>query len=209
MNKPIQKEIRYKLHKWKKQLLITDKILSILVLILIGLFARSDYVVITAFILLIPYIFLTQRESLKNHLLLALIIAFVWMGIARENYGYNREFITFLGFNLYALFAWAIGLFVVYLIYSHYEHFLKSKGYLHKLLLYIAIYWSLLILAETIAFHIFDIKNLYTSIYAPLPICNCIHAPRWMQTSYFLIGPIYFTISYFLKLENPHFRKIN
>lgn len=203
--KVVEKEIKYKFHKWKKQLLIADKVIYVLVVLFLGIFS-PDYVVIAAYLLIIPYILLTQRKSLYYHFVIASIVASVWMFIAKDEYGYNRNFITVAGINFYPLFAWAIGLFGAYVIYSHYEHLLKEQGFLHQFLLFVAFYWPLLISVETIAYHIFNIRNLATTAYLGLPICNCIHAPRWMQAAYFAMGPIFFTICYAMKLENPHIK---
>jgi len=198
-------EVEYEFHKWKKQLLIADKVISIIVLVLLGVF-RPDYVVIAAFFLVIPYLFLTQRKILFYHLVVAFAVALIWTLIAKNQYGYNRDFLTVEGINLYPLFAWAVGLFALYIIYSHYEHILKEQGYVRKILLFLVFYVLILIAVETIAYHAFDIHNLATASYVGLPLCDCIHAPRWMQASYFLVGPIFFTIGFVLKLENPHFK---
>jgi len=198
-------EAKYEFHKWKKQLLIADKVISIIVVLLLGIF-RPDYVVIAAFILIIPYLALTQRNILFYHLMVASAVALIWMFIAKNQYEYNQAFLTIFGINLYPLFAWAIGLFAIYTIYSHYEHILKEQGYVKKILLFLMFYWPLLILGETIGYHVFNIHNIITASYVGLPLCDCIHAPRWLQISYFLLGPIFFTVAYILKLENPHFK---
>ena len=201
--KSLEKEGLYEFHKWKNQLLIADKIISILIIIFLGIF-RPDYVVIASYFLLIPYIVLTQRKILLYHLIVASSIAIIWMLIAKKEYGYNQDFITILGINLYPLFALAIGLLVTYVIYSHYEHILREPTFTKKIVLFILFYWPLLIAVETIAYHLLNIHNLATALYAALPVCDCIHAPRWMQIAYLSMGPIFFIICHLLKLENPH-----
>lgn len=203
--KIVEKEIEFKFHKWKKQLLVADKILSVVIILLLGVF-KPDYVVIAAYLLIIPYLFLTQRKILFKHLFISSVVALIWMLIAKNQYGYNQDFIAIFGINLFPLFAWAIGLFIVYIIYSHYEHILKECGFVKKLILFVIIYVPLLIAVETIAYHLFNIKNLAAAAYPGLPICDCIHAPLWMQASYIALGPIFFSLCYMLKLENPHFK---
>lgn len=203
--KSFEKKIKYEFHKWKTQLLIADKVVYILVVLLLGIF-KPDYVVIAAYLLIIPYILITQRKSLYYHFVVASLVALVWMLIAKGEYGYNRDFLIVFDINLYPLFAWAIGLLGAYVIYSHYEHILKEQGFLRQFLLFVAFYWPLLISVEAIAYHIFNIRNLATAAYSGLPICNCIHAPRWMQAAYFAMGPIFFAICYTMKLENPHIK---
>lgn len=203
--KALKYDIKYEFHKWKKQLLIADKIFTLAIVLFLGIY-RPDYVVIAAYFLLIPYLILTQRKSLFYHLLAASLVAVAWMLIAKKQYGYNHEFLTLLGINLYPLFAWAVGLFLIYVLYSHYEHMINEKGYAKQLLLFAAIYIPMLIAVETLAYHAFDIHNVATEAFPGLPICDCIHAPRWMQLAYFAMGPIFFSLCYILKLENPHFK---
>jgi len=191
---------------WKKQLIIADKALFALVVILLGIF-RPDALLIGVYFMLYPYLFLTARKVVFYHLYVASVIALIWLLITNNQYGYNREMLLFFGLNTFPLFAWATGLFAVYLIYSHWEHNIERAGFVKKIALFIAIYWPLLIAVETIAYHLLAIKNLTTAQYAGLPICNCLHAPVWMQVSYLFLGPIYFVICELLGLENPHYIK--
>ena len=201
----IKKEIKYEFHKWKKQLLIADKTITILVILFLSLFS-PDYVVIAAYFLIIPYLILTQRKVLFYHLMVSSAVALIWMLIAKNEYAYNQDFLIIAGINLFPLFAWATGLFVIYVIYSHYEHIFNEQGFVRKLLLFIAFYFPFIIGTETIAYHLFNIHNIAAAAYPGLPICDCIHAPRWMQAAYLGMGPIFFTICSMLKLENPHFK---
>ena len=196
-------KISYEFHKWKNELLHIDRILSIIVVLLLGIF-KPDLVVIVAFFLIIPYLLLTQRKILIYHLIVAFLISLIWMLIAKNHYSYNQLFLSILGINLYPLFSWTIGLFVLYVVYSHYEHKLKEQIFSKKIILFIAFYWPILIIVETIAYHLFNIKNTSTAIYKGLPLCNCMHAPIWMQIGYFSIGIVFFVLCYVLKLENPH-----
>lgn len=202
------KKIEYEFHKWRKPILTIDIIISILVIILLG-FMRPDYLVIAVFFLAIPYLIFSKRKIALYHFLVSIIIAFIWMIIAKNQYGYNHKFLIILGINTFPLFAWALGLFSIYMIYSYLEHLLKEKGFIKKIILLCIIYFPLLLIIETIAYYLFNIHNLATSQFQGLPICNCIHAPSWMQISYFALGPIFFTICYLLKLENPHLVKKN
>lgn len=200
-------EIRYEFHKWKKQLVIADIIISIVIFALLAIF-RPDLLLLVSFFLIFIYLFLTARKNATYHLLVSSIIAFLWVIIARDYYGYNKDMIVLFGINLFPLFAWASGLFMIYIIYSHWEHILKYGGFFKKILLFSAFYIPLLLIGETIAYHLFGIHNIATGMYVGLPLCNCIHAPIWMQISYILMGPIYFIICDFIGLENPHHIKI-
>lgn len=208
MSRPFKKEIEYEFHKYRKILLKIDILLSIFIFILLGMI-RPDYLVIAAFLLTIPYMILSKRENSLKHLLVSFIVSFAWMIIAKNQYHYNQDFLSFFGISFFPLFAFSIGIFAAYILYSYFEHKLKEKGFAKKLLLFVIIYFPLLILAETIGYHAFDIHNVGTSQFPGLPFCNCIHAPHWMQASYFALGPIFFAICYLLKLENPHYRIAN
>lgn len=197
--------INYEFHKWKRQLLYLDITFSALIIILLGVF-KPGWVVIAAFFLTIPYLLLTKRRVLFNHLIVAFFIAFIWVFLTKDGYSYNHPTTSIAGINLYTLFSWVLGLFILYLIYSHYEHKLKEKTFARKLGLFIIFYWPTLIAVETLAYHVFNIKNLATAAYKGLPLCDCIHAPVWMQISYFSLGIIFFLLCYKLGLENPHFR---
>ena len=198
-----EKKAGYGLHKWKKQLLIADKAIYILVVILLGVF-RPDVLMICVYFMLYPYLFLTARKNAFYHLYVSSLIALIWMLIASNQYRYNREMLTIFGMNTFPLFAWASGLFAAYLIYSHWEHKFKFASPIKKLMLFAAFYLPIIISVETIAYHVFNIKNLSTAVYVGLPVCDCIHAPRWMQISYLALGPIYFGICELIGLENPH-----
>ena len=203
--KDLKKEIKYEFHKWKKQLLISDKVITLLVILFLGLLS-PDYVVIAAYFIIIPYLILTRRKVLFYHLMVSSAVALIWMLIAKNEYSYNQDFLIIWGIDLFPLFSWATGLFAIYVIYSHYEHILNEQSFIHKLLLFIAFYFPFIIGAETIAYHFFNIYNIAAVAYPGLPICDCIHAPRWMQAAYFAMGPIFFAVCHILKLENPHFK---
>jgi hypothetical protein len=201
-----EKKVKYEFHKWKKQLIIADEIISVsvIILIFIGVFSRA-YLMIGVYLLLYPYLFLTARKNAFYHLYVSSVIALIWVFIANSHYVYNQFSLNFFGLNAYPLFAWASGLFAVYIIYSHWEHKIKSRSFIKKLGLFIVIYWVLLIVVETLAYHVFNIVDVANISYLGLPICDCIHAPRWMQLVYFLMGPVYFIICELLGLENPHY----
>lgn len=204
--KKIKKEVAYEFHKWREQLIVADKAIYIIVVILLGVF-RPDFLMIAVYFMLYPYFFLTQRKLAFKHLFVASAVAIIWMLIANNQYGYNIKMVSLLGIHLFPLFAWAIGLFGGYIMYSHWEHVLKDQSRLKKMLLFLAFYWPILIVVETLAYHVFIIRNIAASAYVGLPLCDCIHAPRWMQFSYLALGPIYFGICEFIGLENPHYIK--
>ncbi len=163
---------------------------------------RPDILAIVVYLSLYFYLILTKRKKDIVYLLISSLLSILWTVIAKDNYGYNREMVYIFGFNAFPLFAWATGLAAFYLVYSDIERiFIKNSGYAKSFFLFSLLYFFFIIILETIAYHIFDIKNIATAIYPGLPICDCIHAPKWMQASYFLIGLIYFNVCRYFKLK--------
>lgn len=185
------------------KLLIMDKMLVILGMMSFWIFS-PDHVIIVAFLLIIPYLLITNRISFFNHFLVAFALSLLWIFIANGKYEYSYNYAVIFGLNIFPVFAWSIGLFTLYLIYSYYEFMSDRKYSAKKFLFFTVLYWVLLLSAESIAYHIFNIQNIRNAIYPGLPICNCLHAPFWMQVAYLIMGPLYFFICSLFNLENPH-----
>jgi hypothetical protein len=162
---------------------------------------RPDFIVIIFYILLLLYFSIANNKKNLGFMGVSSLLSLFWMLIAKKQYGYNTRMQTILGINLFPLFAWAIGLFLSYLIYRKINDRLNQNSFLGKFLVYSIPYWILLISAETIAYHLFNLHNLATAGYAGIPLCDCLHAPLAMQISYFLLGPAYFLLT--VVLEKP------
>ncbi len=202
-----EKPISFEFHKYRFELLFLDKIFSIIIFILLALF-EPNLILIGTYFLLIPYLVLSKRIEALKYLILSSIISLIWLIFANDLYGYNKEMVLFLGFNSFPLFAWALGLFSIYMMYAHWYYILKTRIFIFKFIFFCIIYLILLLSAETIGYHVLNIKNLTTSMYLGLPICDCIHAPVWMQITYLLLGPVYMIISYIIGLKNPNYEEI-
>ena len=50
------------------------------------------------------------------------------------------------------------------------------------------------VIAETVGYHLLGIHNIGTSQYVGLPLCDCLHAPIWMQIGYFSLGPLHWLL---------------
>ncbi len=192
----------YTLLSLRARVMLADKILYILIISLLGIF-RPDAFMLVVYFLIYLYLYLTFREDGFYHLYLSTFIAVIWVILANDYYGYNTKMFTIFGLNSFPLFAWSAGLFGAYFLFSNFERYIKGN-FLKKLALFSIFYWIALITVETIGYHYFNIQNITTAVYQGLPFCNCIHAPSWMQLSYFLMGPLYFTLCKTLKLTNPH-----
>jgi hypothetical protein len=189
----------------KRSLMISDKAISLLALLSLNFSViRADFMIMTVYLLLFPYLLLTNRRHAVFHLLIASAFACCWIFIARDQYGYNRELLVIAGYNVYPLFAWAVGLFGVYLMYAHWVPAFRTMALPKKMAFFSVLYWSLLFGAEIIAYHYFNFRNIATSQYAGLPLLDCIHVPDWMKAFYLLNGPVYFLICEFLGLPDPN-----
>jgi hypothetical protein len=186
-----------KLSSFRKQLLFifADNIAIIISFALLG-FLRQDYVLISAYLFTLIYLFATKRKNLVYYFVASSFVSLLWNIAVNEQYGYNYDYISIFSLNIYSILAWALGLFAAYLMYSELK--LNKKSFPAQLILFSLLYWILLISVETTAYHLFGIMNIESAEYPGLPICNCIHAPIWMQISYFTIGPLYFALCYLL-----------
>jgi hypothetical protein len=169
----------------------TDIIAFFSALLLITLI-RNDFVLIMIYLLTYPYLILTGRRHHIKFLALSSILSLIWITLAKDQYGYNKEMLFIFGFPLFPLLTWAAGLFAAYMAYSYLARNISHDRHYHRGGVFLATYWPMLIFFETAGYHLADIKNTATSMYTGLPLCDCMHAPWWMKLAYFSLGPIYF-----------------
>ncbi|NTV98174.1 MAG: hypothetical protein HGA70_03315 [Chlorobiaceae bacterium] len=185
--------------------MIADKAISVLAIFSLNFsMIRADFMIVGVYLLLFPYLCLTNRRHAIFHLLVASVLACIYIFIAHGQYGYNRELLVISGYSIYPLFAWAVGLFGVYLMYAHWVPAFRRMVFLKKIVFFSAIYWTLLFVSEILAYHFFNFRNIATSAYSGLPLLNCIHVPDWMKAFYLLNGPAYFLVCELLGLPCPN-----
>jgi hypothetical protein len=190
-------------------------LLFVIIIFISGFFLKIDLFIVIFYILLYPLLILTKKVRYTNYLIVSFLVSLVWIIIVKEQYLYNQDLLVVFGLNLLPLFSFSFGLFFVYLVcdflYYKIRNWIRiaSVRKYYKFLLFFVLYFVLLIFVETLGYHILEIKNINTENYAGLPLCDCIHAPLWMQIGYFLIGPIYFFIceSYIKKRKNQNIKK--
>jgi len=184
--------------------MIADKVICVLALLSLGFsFIRADFMIMVLYLLLFPYLYFTNRRHAVIHLLVSSVVACCWLFVARKQYGYNRELLVIAGYNIYPLFAWAVGLFGVFLIYAHWVPAFRKMAFVKKMTFFTLLYWGLLFGSEILAYRFFNFRNIATAQYAGLPLLDCIHVPGWMKVAYLLNGPAYFLICEFLRLPDP------
>lgn len=187
--------------------MIADKFICAAVVLSLGFSGlRADMMMASVYILLYPYLYLTSRRQAIKHLLVASLVACCWYFIAKGQYGYNREMLLIGGYTVYPLFAWAVGLFGVYLMYSYWIRILPVRPLAVKLVFFILLYWGLLFGSEILAYHYFHFRNIVTARYAGLPVLDCIHVPGWMKVAYLLNGPLYFLICELSGFPDPNLK---
>lgn len=151
-----------------------------------------DIALILLYLLLLIFLIFRKKDKELYYLIIATILSFVWLLVSKNQYSYNQNFISIFGYSLYPFFSWSLGLFGMYIFYLLFEKNFKTK--IQKFLFFTIAFWLLLILAETIFYHYFNVHNIPGSVYAGLPICDCLHAPVGMKIVYFSFGPIYYLI---------------
>jgi len=148
--------------KKKKVYFIAGDILFIIFLSFFIFFFREhiELVYLFVFITGITLFYLKgKKEQLKN-LIIAFLIALIWSFIGKSYYGYNYDYVMVYGVSLFPLFAWTLGLYLLYVIYKYHLKWFKIKKNYQKIILYIFIYWFFLITMETVAFHIIGIRDI-------------------------------------------------
>jgi len=143
-----------------------------------------------------------QINVLFQYLTTSIIIAIIWMIIARKEYKYNKKFPEFFGISLFPLIGWALGLSLMMIIYDYIEIKFAITMFLYQLLTFIIVYWILLLTAETIGYHVFHVHNEHGAKYGGIPLLDVIHAIWWMKIAYFALGPIMFLACKFLTIHN-------
>jgi len=192
---------------------IKDTKLKYILISIIGIIVFMYFPTIAPPIIYFVFVvFLISKSSIYGFLniLTASSISIFWSFYAKNEYLYNQNVSTFYGMSLYPIFAWASGLLIIQIIYLYVEPNFVKNSYFKKFILFSILYSFLLITVETVAYHIFNVKNVHALKYDGLPICNCLHAPHWMQMSYFLIGPLFFSITLLWNTKNNYnFKALN
>lgn len=162
---------------------------------------QKDIVLLVIYLALWAYIIGMRRWYLVKPVVVATVFAIAWTYFAQQEYGYNSPMITGFGFNLFPLAGWSLGLSVTYIIFTQLQKLLRLTKWTHKLLLVNMFYVPLLLIAETVAYHSIGIKNLATASFSGLPVCDCLHAPPWMQAAYLAMGMAYMSVVILLGLD--------
>ncbi len=173
---------------------------------ILGSYALLDGTIasILAFCIAPIYLIATKRTRLLKYFVISIIITSIYLLIAHEYYNYGTNALMPFGLPMLPFFAWSIGLFAVRIIVEQ----IHAKPW-KQFIIITALYWIVLLSMETIAYHLIGIRNIATAAYPGLPICDCIHAPQWMQVSYLLIGPGYLIIcAVYDKIHNKIIGKI-
>jgi len=131
----------------------------------------------------------TGAAKYINASTVALVLTLVWIYLTRDHYFYNQPLASLGGHLVFPIISWYLALILLYQIFIYLYRRLKKANL--ALWLSSILYWIFLIMIESAAYHLFDIKNLGTASYSGLPLCDCLHAPWWMQLGYFVLGPAY------------------
>lgn len=150
-------------------------------------------VLIIGFLGIIPYLLLTDRKQYIKYFAISIMFGIVWSYLSRGLYTYSQGFPQIGQIDLYLLFAWSSGLFAYLILFKNIKK-IQNYKFAIKFIIFTIIYYLFLLFVETVAYHVFGIHNELAKNYEPIKFCNCIHGPRWVQISYFIIGPLYFVV---------------
>jgi hypothetical protein len=174
---------------FSRRMLFPDLTIAFFILLFLSVFSmHADWVLLGSWIVIFTYFTLMRRIQATAHLLLATLIAIIWVQFAKGYYGYKYDYLVVFGMNTLPLMAWALAM----LGLSEVCNYLKLSRKIFYFLIFVPAFWFLLILFETVAYHILEIRNTMTGSFAGLPFCDCIHAPTWMKVVYFAMGPVYY-----------------
>ena len=151
----------------------------------------KEFIVFCLYVIVIAYVVATRRTKYYLPAAVALAVSFAWNYLARGMYEYTTSTVAVLGINIYSLLGWAAGLWFGYMFFRFVVGRLGVIKFWKELVLFNAFYIPILLLLETVAYHFFGVVNGATAIYPGLPVCDCIHAPGWMQAVYLLMGTIF------------------
>ena len=171
-----------------------DILFFVVAILLIGLF-NYDYVMLVVLLVIYPYLKISGRLHFFIAFGVAVFLSAVWAYIAVEYYEYSLSGLKLGIFNLYPVFFWTYGLFIAKLIYSGIIHLFKGRKLIIKTLIFSSLFWVGLLVVEFVVYNVFSVKNLATSGNPGLPFIDALHAPVWMQITYFMMGPVYFMLT--------------
>lgn len=120
----------------------------------------------------------------------ATLVAFLWMLIGADQYRYSWQ-TTIGGITLFPFFAWSLGLTGIYAVHFY---LFRRRSFWASAALFCLLFWIGLLGFETIAYHALGLRNQGGIGHPGLPLCDCIHAPVWMQTIYLLLGPVFYAL---------------
>lgn len=176
----------------KHRMLLSDLALAFFIILIFSIFkSHADLVLLISWPIIFCYFLLMGRIKALAHLLLATLMAVIWVQFAKEYYGYKYDYLKIFGMNTLPLMAWTLTLMGL----GEMCNYLRFKKKIHKFLFFVPSFWFLLILFETVAYHVLEIRNTMTGNYVGLPFCNCLHAPTWMKFVYFSMGPLFYGLS--------------
>lgn len=156
-------------------------------------------------VILLGYIYYLWQTKSKDWkvLLNAAVVSVIWFLLAYKMYQYNSK-ISFkiLSLPIFPLVAWIVGLITFYYlsqtVIKTFPKFFKNTK--REIIFSLIFYSALIIIVESIGYNILGMK--LTSNYPGLKFCNCLHAPLWMQTAYFLNGYTFIFLNKNNRLEN-------
>ncbi|MFC1751203.1 hypothetical protein ACFL2V_20665 [Pseudomonadota bacterium] len=149
--------------------------------VLFAFFTSINHALLALFCFTIIFLFMLSKDNLLKKFLLAFLVSIIWMVIGWNNWQVSSRFLTIFNIKLAPIFAWTLGLFGGYLIYSFYLPSLEGRPFWLKLLLF----WIF-------GFAVTGVLGLFT--YMGVPICACIKAPLYLKVIFPFVSIGYFIL---------------
>src|SRR5665647_2897810 len=90
----------------KHRILLSDLSVAFFIILLFSIFkSHADLVLLISWPFIFVYILLMRRIKALSHLLLATLMAVIWVQFAKEYYGYKYDYLKILGMNTCLLYT--------------------------------------------------------------------------------------------------------
>ncbi len=174
----------------KKKYLIYVFILAVGLATIISFVTEAIIGIITGCFIALLGSYIIYKEKIGQEIIVAFLFALALT--AYYNYEYKTINLYIGKINLFPLLTWTCGFVALREIY---ENIPKEKRFLNSVLIYIFILFCL----EYFGYYLLGIKlnSNYPSIFG----IGILHGPVLLQIIYLIIGPVYLTVTEYLKLK--------
>jgi hypothetical protein len=174
----------------KLKILLKEITISTLLIIPLFLILETKLTIILYIITVLIQSYIIYKEKVGKEIIIAALFALIVTSY--HTYIYTTTNLMIGKINLFPLISWTAGLVILRETY-------KRTNIKYKYLIFTIIYITILILIESIGYHILGIR--LDSNYSGLFGLSVIHAPTELKAFYLLAGPLYLLITNDLQIK--------